>query len=263
MRARSGWQRILVTRPADQAWGLCDRLRAIGIEAIAVPTVAILPPPSFDALDDALRDLEEYDWVIFTSVNGVESFFGRRKAIGLGQVVAAKPRWAAIGPATASAISAHGISSVWVPTRYLSEAVAEELPDVAGRRILRVRADLASPLLSERLRARGALLDEVIAYRTVEAPPGAVDVLREAFATGIDGVIFTSASTVRGFARLVGATGLGQLLPDLRFIAIGPVTAQAIEAMGWRAHMIAEEHSTDGLVRLLQERREDNAPGVQ
>ncbi len=261
--ARSGLQRVVVTRPADQTAALCDRLRTIGIDPVAVPTVEILPPLSFNALDAALRDLDHYHWVIFTSVNGVRAFFARRAALGLGQAVPDRLRWAAIGPATASAISAHGIPSVWLPRRYLSAAMAEELPDVAGRQILRVRGDIASPRLGDQLTLRGALLDEVVAYRTVEAPPAAVELLKQALIAGVDGVIFTSPSTVRGFARLVAATGLDPHVEDLRCIAIGPVTAEAIEAMGWHVQLVAEEHSTEGLVRLLQERSLDNATGVE
>lgn len=251
--------RILVTRPADQAVALTDRLRAIGVEPVAVPTVAILPPASFDAVDRALRNLDRYDWVLFTSPNGVRAFFGRYAVLGLVSTLPPSIRWAAIGPGTADAMTARGISPVWMPSRYLGEVVADELPAHPGQWILRVRADIASSLPAQRLRARGMVVDEVVAYQTQEAPEGSREVFAHAWAAGIDGVVFTSASTVRGFARL--AAGLLQGPWDLLVIAIGPVTAKAVEAAGWPVHLVASEHSIDGIVRLLKERSDSGAAG--
>lgn len=253
--------RILVTRPADQVAALSDGLRAIGMEPVVVPTVAILPPGSFDALDEALRSLERYDWILFTSTNGVGAFFDRAALLGIDPVSTTSLQWAGIGPATADAITAHGIPTVWMPSRYLSEAVADELPAHAGQRLLRIRADVASSLPAERLRARGVVVDEVVAYCTQEAPPGATELLAQAWADGIDGVIFTSASTVRGFARMAAGASLGQGLDDLMIIAIGPVTAKAVEAMGWPVHLVASEHSVDGVVQVLKERGDSGAAG--
>jgi len=256
-------RRILVTRPIEQAETLCRRLSEIGIEAIAVPMVAIHPPQSFDALDRVLRELDRYQWVIFTSVNGVRPFFERWGALAGNIVIPTSMRWAAIGPATAASLIARGVAKPWMPTQYLSEALARDLPDVAGRRILRVRPEVTTPILVEGLRARGGIVDEVVAYRTIEGPPGAQDLLAEALRRGIDGVIFTSASTVRGFARLLEATGgAHHHLPTLELIAIGPVTAAAIEATGWHADLVADEHDIDGIVQQLQRKREPNASGV-
>lgn len=255
-------RRVLVTRPTAQAEVLCDRLRAIGMEPVAVPTVAILSPRSFDALDDSLRQLNLYQWVLFTSVNGVLSFFKRSTALDLTVMPSAATQWAAIGPATAAHLVEQGMSPVWVPSRFLSEAIAEELPGVAGCRILRIRADIASPALAERLRARGAAVDEVVAYRTVEAPAEAADLLGDAMRRGVDAMVFTSASTVRGFARLLVMAGYVQRLHQLELIAIGPVTAAAITAMGWQVHQIADEHNIDGIIRLLREGSANHAASI-
>lgn len=231
---------------------LCRRLQEIGIETIDVPTVEVQPPESFEALDSALRDLERYHWVIFTSANGVKAFFARRSILQSGEGLPTALRWAAIGPATATALAAHGIAHAWIPTRYLSEALAKELPDVAGRRILRIQPETTLPNMVEHLRARGAVVDEVAAYRVLEGPSGAEAQLREAWIRRIDGVIFTSASTVRGFARLLAATGSAPRLSDLQLIAIGPVTAAAIEAFGWHAALVAEQYDVDGIIHLIQ-----------
>ncbi len=245
-------RRVLVTRPEGQAEVLCARLRAIGIDPVAVPTVAILSPHSFDALDLSLRRLHLYQWVVFTSVNGVRSLFERGAALGLTVTAPPSTRWAAIGPATAAHLSSQGIPQVWVPTRFVSSAIAEELPAVLGSRILWIRADIATPVLAEQLRTRGAVVDEVVAYRTVEAPAGAGGLLAEAMRSGVDAVVFTSASTVRGFAQLLEANGEVQRVRELELIAIGPVTAAAISAMGWPVHQIADEYSIDGIIRLLK-----------
>lgn len=255
-------RRILVTRPAAQAATLCNRLRQIGIDPVAVPVIAVAPPVSFDALDDALLHLDRYDWILFTSANGVRAFFDRRHAIGDASPLPALLQWAAIGPATADAIAAQGIARVWMPSRYLSETVARELPSVQGERVLRVRAAAASDIPARGLRARGITVDEVVAYQTVEAPADAAAPLAQAFALGLDGVIFTSASTVRAFGRLVDAAGLRSESDSLTFVAIGPVTETALVAAGWPVHLVAEEHSVDGLIRLLQERSDSGAADI-
>lgn len=255
--------RVLVTRPMDQADALAQRLVAIGVEPVVVPTVAILPPASFDALDRALRSLAAYDWVVFTSRNGVQAFCDRRRALGISGVWPSRLRWAAIGPGTAAVLEAHEIADVWMPSRYLGEALAEELPATPGGRLLRVRGETASDLPSQRLRERGVDVDDVLAYRTEEAPAGTSGLLAEAWAAGVDAVVFTSASTVRGFARAAAEAGLLQGVRNVMLIAIGPVTAEAITAAGWRADLTAAEHSLDGLVQVLAGRGEGRATGFR
>jgi uroporphyrinogen III methyltransferase/synthase len=255
--------RILVTRPADQAQTLTQRLTAIGVEPVPVPTVAILPPASFEALDAALLHLARYDSVVFTSRNGVQAFFERHRALGISDPHPISLRWAAIGPGTAEALATYGVTRAWMPSRYLSEAVGDELPARAGERVLRVRAEVASSAPAERLRARGAMVDEVVAYRAQEAPEEAREPLRQAWARGLDGVIFTSASTVRGLIRLAEDVGLKEQMRNLFAIGIGPVTAREISAAGWTTCWIAEDHSLDGLMQFFTERGESSAAAVR
>lgn len=255
--------RILVTRPAGQAQALTERLTAIGVEPVPVPTVAILPPASFETLDAALLHLARYDWVVFTSRNGVQAFFERHRALGIFNPLPISLRWAAIGPGTAEALATYGVTSAWMPSRYLSEAVGDELPARTGERVLRVRADVASSAPAERLRARGVMVDEVVAYRTQEAPQEAREPLRQAWARGLDGVIFTSASTVRGLVRLAEDVGLTEQLRTLFAIGIGPVTAREINAAGWTTCWIAEDHSLDGIMQFFRERGESSAAAVR
>ena len=255
--------RILVTRPAEQAQTLTARLASIGVEPVALPTVAILPPASFEALDAALLHLAQYDWVVFTSRNGVQAFFERRRALGISDPLPISLQWAAIGPGTAEALVAYDVTSAWMPSRSLSEAVGDELPARPGERVLRVRAQMASPAPAERLRARGMPVEEVVAYRAQEAPEEAREPLRQAWARGLDGVIFTSASTVRGLLRLAEAVGLQEQLRTLVAIAIGPVTAREITAAGWTNTWIADEYSLDGIMQFFAERGDISAAAVR
>jgi uroporphyrinogen-III synthase len=155
-------RRVLVTRPKEQAGDLADRLAALGAQPILCPTVRIVPPADFGPLDDALKHLDAYDWVIFTSVNGV-SFFTERMAamaLDLGVLRHRQLRLAAIGPATAAALAAHGLIVSFMPGEYVAEAILAGIGDVSGQRILLPRADIARKALADGLRGMGALVDE-------------------------------------------------------------------------------------------------------
>lgn len=248
-------RRVIVTRPREHAERLAARLRAIKMEPVLVPAVAFAPPATYAPLDGAISHLDRYAWTLFTSRTGARVFFERVSAWS--GALPEHLRWAAVGPGTAEALRARGIREVWTPTRYLSEAAGAELPAQRGDRVLRIRAEEASPQPAERLRERGVEVDEVVAYRTVEGPPESVPLLRQAISGGADGVIFTSASTVGGFARLIQAAALEHEIGRLTFIAIGPVTAKAIRALGWQVHLVAVEHSVDGIAALLGRGKRD------
>ena len=246
--------RVLIIRPAGQADLLATRLENIGMEPVVVPAVAVLPPVSWGGVDEALARVGQYAWILFTSANGVRMFFDRGRTRG---GVAGSPtlRWAAIGPGTAAALEEVGIDGSWLPPRYLGESVGDELPASRGQHVLRVRGETASPVATTRLRARGISVDEVVAYRIVEAPPGSEALLRQAWTQGIDAIVFTSASTVRGFAHLAQRAGIADDVSSVTTFAIGPVTADAMTALGWTVHGVAWQHSVDGLVSLIEERR--------
>jgi uroporphyrinogen-III synthase len=245
--------RIIITRPEGQGDALAQHLRAIGYEPVAVPAIAIEPPASFDALDRAIQDLPRFDWALFTSRNGVEALLNRRAAVA--PAVPLPRRLAAIGPGTAEALAARGYAGAWVPSRFLSAAVADEMPAEAGQRVLRVRAEAASELPTRGLRARGVEVVDVVAYRTVEGPPASRARLDQALRQGAEAVVFTSASTVRGVLKLAAETGWTAALPRLLLVAIGPVTARALKQAGLRAGIVARSHAAEGIVAALAERR--------
>jgi uroporphyrinogen-III synthase len=217
---------------------------------VAVPTIAILPPEPGGRLDEALRRIEQYDRVVVTSANGARACLARARALGLDLARVRRVRWAAVGPATAAVLRDAGVPVTAVPSRYLTEAIAGEIGGVAGARILLPRTDAAGPALARSLRARGAEVEEVTAYRTVLAPPRSRARLRSLVAARhVDTVIFTSASTVRGLVRLLGdETGA---LREMTIACIGPVTAAAVVEEGFHPAVVAAEHTADGLVDAL------------
>ncbi len=241
--------RVLVTRPEELAGGLVRQLRALGAEPIVCPTIRFVPPASYAPLDAALRQVQSYDWIIFTSVNGVRFFFERLATLGIEPGSLAGARLAAIGPATARGLEERGVAPDLVPARYIAEAILDEIGQVAGQRILLPRADIARKALADGLRARGAIVDEVAAYCTVAAggtlPPGP-----------FDWVTFTSASTVHNLAGLAEAAGqnLSEYLAGARIACIGPITAQAVRAGGLTVDLEAAEYSMEGLIAALVER---------
>jgi len=239
-------RRVLVTRPEGQA--LCAQLRAEGWDAHAIPTVAIRPAAPGGPLDGAVRRLGTYDWIVLTSAHGVRAVFDRLRDLGLS--VPPGPRWAAVGPVTAAALTAEGVPVAAVPRPYLTTAIAAVLGEVAGRRVLLPRADAASPDLSALLRARGAVVDEVVAYHTLEGPEESRAPLARLLAAGVDAVIFTSGSTVRGFARLVDDPAAR--LAGVSIACIGPVTARAVEDLGLTPAVVAAEHTAEGLLAALR-----------
>ncbi len=237
-------KRILVTRPRAQAAELCDKLAAQGAQPIVFPTIEIAPLENTSQLDYAIRHLAQYQWIVFTSVNGVKAFWERLDAVGAGLVPTL--RVAAIGPATASALQSHDVTVTLIPDEYVAEAILESIGAVHGQRILLPRADIAREALAVELQQRGAIVDEIAAYRTLPAQPdpnGLIELRR-----GIDVITFTSSSTVRNFVALVGRDSI----PSQAIIAcIGPITANTARELGLRVDVTAAEYTLDGLVAAL------------
>jgi len=251
--------RVVVTRPENQAGELCDRLRAVGAEPVMFPVIAIAEPEAGGALDQAIARLAEYGWVIFTSVNGVEHFWRRLENAGVHGRTPLNPtgfspfqgKVAAIGPATAEALRQRGVTVDLMPAEYRAEAILEEIGRVAGQRILLPRADIARPALADGLRASGAQVDEVPAYRTVRGhpPPAAFEALR----AGVDVITFTSSSTVRNFMVLTDGLDYGYPL----IACIGPVTADTARELGLSVDVMAQEYTIHGLIEALKTLKRD------
>jgi uroporphyrinogen III methyltransferase / synthase len=229
---------VAVTRAREQASGLAARLRELGAEVVETPVIRIVPlaPPA--------PDPSGYDLICLTSPNGVRLLFDRLADAGLDARALHGVCVAAIGPATARALRAHGVLADVLPERAVAESLVEALGDAPVRRALIARARVARDVLPDALRARGAEVDVLELYETVAEPLSAdqLEAVRRA-----DYVTFSSASTV---ANLLGAAG-GTLDTDARLASIGPVTSDALRAHGLEPHAEAERHDVDGLLAAL------------
>jgi uroporphyrinogen III methyltransferase/synthase len=250
-------KRIVVTRPEAQAGGLVARLRELGAEPIVCPAIAIVPPTDYTALDTAIAHLDTYDRLIVTSANGVRALLGRMAELGRDVGALTRLSIGAIGPATARALDEYRLRAGFVPTVYVAEAILDEIGDVAGQRILLPRADIAREALAVGLRAKGALVDEIAAYRTVPGD-GARELVAQLQRQQIDAVTFTSSSTVRYLLDGLEAAGLERdvaraLLQRSTIACIGPITAATAHAEGLRVDVEAREYTGEGLVVALVE----------
>jgi len=243
--------RILVGRARHQAGALSSGLRELGAQVIEIPFIEISKPRSYKPLDSALRKLQEYDWLILTSVNGVEAVWQRLHKLGLTKKQLKHLKVAAIGPATKKAIEKRGIKVNVVPEEYVAESVVESLRDqVAGKRVLLARAKVARDVIPRELRKLGVDVDVVEAYETVIPQTSRTrlrTILKDSKSCP-DVITFTSSSTVRNFVALLGRKSL----PDgLRLASIGPVTSSTLRELGLAVDIEAGEYTIPGLIKAL------------
>jgi hydroxymethylbilane synthase len=237
---RSGGRRVLVTRATEQVDELARELQEVGVAAVSVPAIAIEAAPPGGALDAAVRDLDRTAWVVVTSANGARALLS---AAGRVDAPLDAPRWAAVGSATRRVLERGGVEVDHQPQRSSAAGIGEELPVRAGERVLLVRGDLADEGLPDALRARGAEVDTVVAYRTREAPVSSRPLLRRALDDGpLDAVLFTSGSTVRGLVALAEDESLPEVT-SIPAICIGPETAAEARRAGF--HVLAEAAMRD------------------
>ena len=246
--------RILVTRARAQAGELSRRLRAEGAEALEFPTIEIRPPAEYAPLDRALACLGEYAVVAFTSVNGVEAVLARlhEQFARDARAFAGCEIWA-IGPKTAEALAAHGLRADFVPREYRAEALlaACKSVDLRGRRFLLPRADIARAALAEGLAERGAVVEQVDAYRTFAVGGAREAVLERLEAGTLDVVTFTSSSTVRNFVSQFSDEEVVRLRDAVVFASIGPITSETARELGVPPSIEASEYTLEGLVEAL------------
>ena len=220
---------ILVTRPEGPADTLVQALRQRGYRVHAVPTMQTEP------VDFNPQVLADCDWIVVTSVRGVQSMTS----------LPTGPKYAVVGPETAKALRARGIEPAYIPAHADGADLGETMPDVEGKRISLVRASAAAPDLPDRLRQRGATVLEVTAYRTVEAPAASAEPLRAALMDrDLDAVVFASGSAVRGFLQLGGSSSLAA-------ITIGPHTSATAREHGFKVIAEADTQSVAGLVSAI------------
>ncbi|MFN7138141.1 MAG: uroporphyrinogen-III C-methyltransferase [Limisphaerales bacterium] len=247
-------KKIVVTRTRDQASELSRQLLDLGADVLEIPTIKIAPPSNPQDLLDALLGLNSYDWLVFTSPNGVTTFFeyffkGFEDLRDIGGV-----RIAAVGPATAAKLKELHLKVDLMPQEYITNKIADaftQFESIENLKILLMRAEVANPELPKKLEEMGAIVDDVACYKTVpetEDLNGAVAKLNEG---GADWITFTSSSTVENFHARFNLPELLKKFPQIKLASIGPETSKAITALGLKPTIEAKQHTIDGLVQTL------------
>ena len=246
-------QCIVITRAREQASDLVKRLSDLGAECLECPTIKVCPPEDVTPLDRAMENLSSYDWLIFTSVNGVNFFFERLFQNNKDVRSLKDIHTAVIGPATEKRLFDFGLKSDIVPESYRAESVVKAFAgkDVTGKKILLPRAEEARPVLPLELKKMGAVVDEVTAYRT-HAVKDNTDVLSARLKErSIDMITFTSSSTAKNFRALFPNENLKDLMQGVTIASIGPVTADTARDLGFDVHIIAESYTIPGLCQAI------------
>jgi uroporphyrinogen III methyltransferase / synthase len=249
---------IVVTRSREQAGELVKRLSDLGAECLECPTIRVVPPDDVKPLDKALDNLASYDWLMFTSVNGVDFFFNRlfeknKDARDLHHI-----RTAAIGPATAERLLDFGFKSDIVPESFRAESVVRAFAseDIAEKKILLPRAKEARPVLPVELTKMGAVVDDIETYVTKAVKDSSDVILKRIKERTIDMITFTSSSTVKNFHALLPSQGLDRLMQGITIATIGPITADTARNLGFDVHIVAKAYTIpklcDAIVKYYQ-----------
>jgi uroporphyrinogen-III synthase len=250
-------KRVVVTRAHHQAAPLARELEALGATVILIPTIEIRPPQSFQPLDKALAKIQKYDWLILTSANAVHALQRRLDKAGMPPSALRHLSIAAIGPATADAITALGLKVSLVPEEYVAESVVASLRGrIAGKELLLVRAKLARDVIPRELRAAGASVEVAEAYETVVPANSASRLLENLDDRGrlrADLITFTSASTARNLSALLPVgTSPKTVVKDVLIASIGPITSAALGEIGLNVQIEASDHTVRGLTAAIE-----------
>ncbi|PTX59373.1 uroporphyrinogen III methyltransferase/synthase [Melghirimyces profundicolus] len=248
-------RRVLITRARGQSASMVRKVRELGGEAVEFPAIEIRPPRNRAPLDAALKQLDRYDWVVFTSVNGVKYFFRHLKRLKLDVRRMHRARLAAIGPRTAEELEKRGLRVEVQPEEYRAEALAESLRSLVapGDRVLLPRADIARKLLAVELERIGCEVTDVDAYDTVPGTRGVREVVELLKKGELHILTFTSSSTVRNFVEALRRVEdhWKPLLRQVQVACIGPITADTAKESGLRVDIVAREYTMDGLIEAL------------
>lgn len=242
-------RRIVVTRAREQASDLVKQLADLGAECLQYPTIKVVPAADTDPLDDAISRLSAYDWIVFTSVNGVKFFFARLFELGLDVRALNHLHTAAIGPVTSQKLRTFGLKSDILPKNYRAEAVADAFrrEDLNGKKVLLPRAAEARPVLPVELSKMGAEVDEVTTYLTENVADNADRLIEELTNKRIDLITFTSSSTVKNFKALLPSENIRDLLEGVTVASIGPITTDTAEQLGFEVQITAPTYTIPGL----------------
>ncbi|HEY2253077.1 MAG TPA: uroporphyrinogen-III C-methyltransferase [Planctomycetaceae bacterium] len=245
--------RVLVPRPLSQAASVVSRLIDRGAQPIVAPTIEILPPDDWREVDGVLSRLDEFEWIVFTSANGVNFLLNRLWETGGDVRRLARAKLAAIGEGTAEALAELSLRADLVPQLFRAEALAEALkPHVAGKRVLWARASRGRDVLPTELRAAGARLDGVVVYRNLDVERLDPQIISEIEAGSVDWICLSSPSIARGMYRLLSAAARGQLGKSARVASISPVTSAAARELGIPIAAEATTYTWDGILAAIE-----------
>jgi uroporphyrinogen III methyltransferase/synthase len=247
-------QRIVVTRTREQASQLSKQLLELGAEVLEIPTITLEAPTGREALVDALLELNSYDWLVFTSPNGVTKFFEYffKQFHDMRDIGGA--RIAAVGPATANRLKELHLQVDLMPDEALASSIADafkEFESVENLKICLLRAEVASQELPQALESLGAIVDDIACYKTVPETKDLTGAAAKLLETGADWVTFTSSSTVEHFHARFDLPALRKKFPQMKLASIGPETSKGLAALGIKPTIEAKEHSIEGLVEAL------------
>jgi len=238
-------RKVVITRSREGNEELARRLGEMGIEAVPVDTMSFSPPHDWSGVDASLKRLQDFDWLVFTSGTGVEFFASRASELSIKVPWRGKPALAAVGEKTRDALLEAGATVAFVPSEFLGEKLAAELPSNRGKDVLLLRADIANPMMTKVLSRRGFRVEEHAIYRTTLSKEGS-----EADLRGADAVIFASPSAVEGFISRIDPKSLAKAR-ELLALCIGPVTAQAARRRGFTRIDLPKVHTFDALLEEL------------
>ena len=252
-------KRVLVTRTRTQASALSDRLTQLGAQPIELPTIEIQPLDDYAELDRALKNVNGYDWAVFSSANAVDIVFDRLDALELDARAMYGVQVAAIGPATRRRLRERGVIADFMPSSFVAESVVAELAEqgVEGKRVLLPQAEIARDVLRQGLTKLGAAVDAIAVYRTV-TPPNTTERLQDILTEGMDIATFTSSSTVTNLVNLLD--GNTSALKDATIACIGPITAKRALELGLKVDIVAAEHTIAGLIEAVEAHFKEAAP---
>lgn len=246
-------QRIGITRPAAQAWETIDRVIALGGDPVLIPSIEILPPDSWSQVDDVIPRLSTYDWIVFTSVNGVHGLLDRAWHQGYDSRLLGHCKLAAIGSSTAAALEDYRLRADLVPEAFRAEALAEVLkPVVAGRKVLWARASRGRDVLPLELKAAGALLDELVVYQNRDALELPVEVVEQIEVGQLHWIGLSSPSIARNIANRLTPAAKARLGDSVRLASISPVTTAAAAEVGLPIAVEATTYTWEGLLQAIQ-----------
>jgi len=245
--------KILITRAREQSGAFATRLKKLGAEVIEFPTIEIVPPSNWKGVDRAIARLRSYNWVIFTSANGVNFFFQRLKEKGKTPRLLSGLKIGAIGPATAEQLKKRGLRVDYIPKEFVAESILKGLnrSEIKGKKILLARAKKARDILPIGFKRIGGEVDVVEVYRTIKPRGGSGRLKRLLENKGVDIITFTSSSTVSHFVDLLKKEDLKTLLKGVIIACIGPVTARTVKEAGLEVHSQPREYTIPGLTQAI------------